>query len=114
MNNIAWINDLKLKASFGEQGNDDIGNYYGWQSLFQFPEETMETIMAHCIPSLKTGIYNGRKTTNLNVGLDFSFLDRVTGTVEYFMRIKQPVIQCTSSSVNRYFIKLAEHWYYDK
>jgi len=31
--NVSWINDLKIRASYGTLGNQNIGNY-GWQSVF--------------------------------------------------------------------------------
>ena len=34
MEDVDWIDNLSLKVSYGEQGNDNIGTYYAWQSLY--------------------------------------------------------------------------------
>lgn len=80
-----WLDLLKLKASFGQQGNDNIGMYYAY----------LDTYSISGIDSWSDGdLYlKGNpditwETSNaLNVGVDFSFLQgKVAGTVEYFQR----------------------------
>ena len=82
-----WIDVLKLKASYGIQGNDDIGNYYAYQDQFNvtYSEETGEYS--------KTMTYKGNKELTwetsyaFNAGVDFElFKGRLAGTVEYFSR----------------------------
>ena len=34
MQNVSWVNNLNVKASYGEQGNDELGTLYAWQSLY--------------------------------------------------------------------------------
>jgi hypothetical protein len=34
MQNVGWINTLKLRADFGEVGNDAGTGYYGYQALY--------------------------------------------------------------------------------
>jgi len=106
MENLAWINDLKLKASFGEQGNDDIGTYYGWQSLFSISGRNNGNYNGALHSQLENKKLQWEKNSNLNVGLDFSFLDRISGTVEYFIRnssnllFSVPLPQSTGISSN--------------
>ena len=106
MKNISWIDDLKLKASFGEQGNDDIQNYYGWQSLFSISGRNNGNYNGALHSQLENKKLQWEKNANLNVGLDFSFLKRFTGTVEYFIRnssnllFSVPLPQSTGISSN--------------
>ena len=106
MKNISWIDDLKLKASFGEQGNDDIGSYYGWQSLFSISGRNNGNYNGALHSQLENKKLQWEKNANLNVGLDFSFLNRITGTVEYFIRnssnllFSVPLPQSTGISSN--------------
>jgi len=81
-----WLNMLKLKASYGEQGNDNIGNYYAW--LDQYRVTGAEGVFSD-----GTLIYKGNPdltwetSTSYNVGVDFSlFNDFLTGSLEYFGR----------------------------
>lgn len=80
------INMLKLKASYGEQGNDDIGNYYAWLDQYQVTG-------AEGVFSDGTLIYKGNPdltwetSTSYNIGLDFGlFRHALTGSIEYFGR----------------------------
>ena len=81
-----WLNNLKLKASFGQQGNDAIGNYYAYLDQYQVTG-------ADGVFSDGTLVYKGNRdltwetSTAYNVGVDFSMFDsRLNGSVEYFGR----------------------------
>ncbi|MBW9203232.1 TonB-dependent receptor [Bacteroidales bacterium SW292] len=82
--NADWIDLLKLKASYGSQGNDNIGNYryvntYSIVNAGGNPAALPETMGNKDI----TWETNG----NFNAGVDFEFFQgRFTGTVEYFYR----------------------------
>ena len=83
-----WIDQLKLKASIGQQGNDDIPgfSYIDTYSLSKATETTMS-------PSFRT-IGNEKitwqTTTNFNVGAEFSFLGgRIAGNFDgYYKKTK--------------------------
>lgn len=86
MKDVKWLNLLKLKASFGQQGNDDVDNYYAY--LDQFDMKGDASGMAD-----GTLYYKGNadltweKQTAFNVGFDFAmFGNKFTGSVEYFAR----------------------------
>lgn len=85
MNEAEWVDMLKLKASFGQQGNDGIGNYYAYTDQY--------TISGADSWSDGTLAYKGNpeltweKSNAFNVGLDFSlWQSKLSGTVEYFNR----------------------------
>ncbi|WP_293947150.1 MULTISPECIES: SusC/RagA family TonB-linked outer membrane protein [unclassified Sphingobacterium] len=79
------INQLTVRASYGGQGNDNLGTYYAYKGLY-----TIANSLG------RGGTYTGRLATpdlkwesnlNLNVGVDLSAFDnRVSFTVEYFNR----------------------------
>lgn len=81
----SWLDLLKVKFSFGQQGNDDIGSYYAYLDQYVVEGET-----AWSDGEL---YYKGNpditwETSNaLNAGVDFSFFQgKLAGTVEYFQR----------------------------
>lgn len=88
---IDWINQLKLKASFGQQGNDDIQynairNYYPYLDQYQLTG-------ADGVFSDGTLYRKGNKditwetSNSFNVGLDFTiFNGKLSGTIDYFLR----------------------------
>ncbi len=106
MKSISFINDLKLKASFGEQGNDDINNYYGWQSLFSISGRNNGNYNGAVHSQLENRSLQWEKNANLNVGVEFEVLNRITGTIEYFIRnssnllFSVPLPQSTGISSN--------------
>ena len=86
MQNIKWINMLKFKASFGQQGNDAIGNNYAWMDQYSITGSDSGwadgTLSYKGNPDL-----TWETSTSYNVGFDFAMFDnRFTGTIEYFGR----------------------------
>lgn len=86
MSDLTWVNMLKLKFSFGQQGNDAIGNYYAWLDQYQVTG-------ADGVFSDGTLTYKGNPdltwetSTTYNAGVDFTLFNRVlSGSVEYFGR----------------------------
>ncbi len=79
-----WVDMLKIKASYGEQGNDNIGNFrytntYTIVNAGGKPAALPNTLGNKNISWEKGG--------NFNAGVDFSFFnERLTGTVEGFYR----------------------------
>lgn len=94
MKPYTWVDMLKLKASFGQQGNDDLRyddlkktkNYYPAQDQFKVTG-------ADGVFSDGTLYYKGNPeigwetSTSYNIGFDFAlFQNRFSGTIEYFGR----------------------------
>lgn len=84
--NIKWLDNLKLRASYGTVGNDALDTYFEYQALYGlgFNNALEPGALASKLanPDLTWEV---NKT--FNVGLDFGiFKDRITGTVEYFDR----------------------------
>ena len=86
MNNVNFIDIWKLKASFGQQGNDNIGNYYAY--LDQYTVTGADGAFADGNLSYKGNKdITWEKSNSFNVGTDFSlWKSKLSGTVEYFNR----------------------------
>nr|WP_321485433.1 TonB-dependent receptor [uncultured Draconibacterium sp.] len=80
-----WLDNLKVKASYGAVGNDKLSTMYAYQGLYGtgYNDYGLPGLMISRLPneSLKW-------ETNLqfNVGLEFTVLNRLTGSFEYFKR----------------------------
>lgn len=90
MKNISWINLLKLRASYGVTGNDNLGTaLYGAYSAYNYPVEFSEGSSSYIPYKQTTADYpdvSWEKTIMKNVGLDFSVLnDRISGSFDYFV-----------------------------
>ncbi len=94
MRNIDWLSELKLKASYGEQGNDNIGLYYQYKNYYIANGVGSYVLPSPNRPANPDLKWEGNKT--LNVGFDFGlFKNRLQGTVEYFNRISDDLLFST-------------------
>lgn len=89
MKNASWINMLKLRASYGETGSDNLGTtLYGVVTTtredVQFNNNTV-TYIPYILSGANYEDVTWQKTVMKNIGLDFSiFKDRIWGSVDVF------------------------------
>ena len=91
MQGVGGLSDLKLRASWGINGNQTVADYlwianYQYGDAFarvQFGDEFLTTIRPTAVdPNIKW-----EETTSYNLGLDYGFLDgRITGTLDYYLK----------------------------
>lgn len=79
-----WVNELKLKASYGQNGNDfGLNNYY-YTNRYSIQNSNNSVSL---VPSTigKNENFSWETNTKFNVGADFAFFkNRLTGSVEYY------------------------------
>ncbi|HKH62964.1 MAG TPA: hypothetical protein VKA49_19120, partial [Flavitalea sp.] len=88
LGNVEWINQLKLRSSYGVVGNaDDIG-FYAYQGLYGYSNNANEPgIVQSQTQALPNMNLNWEENKQFDIGLDFSLLKgRLSGTIEYFER----------------------------
>ncbi len=79
-----WLDNLKLKASIGSQGNDNIGNF---RYTNTYTIENANGEVSTVFNSKGAENITWETNTNFNVGAEFSFMKGlVSGGVEYFLR----------------------------
>ena len=86
MKNVTWLDLLKFKASVGQQGNDNIGNYYAYLDQYTMTGDSSGfsdgTLSYKGNPDL-----TWETQTAFNVGFDFGmFKNKLNGSIEYFSR----------------------------
>ncbi|MBR1570147.1 MAG: SusC/RagA family TonB-linked outer membrane protein [Bacteroidales bacterium] len=81
--NVAAIDELKLKASFGSQGNDNIGNF---RYTDTFDISNSSGSIGTSFRAKGTEDITWETNSNFNAGVEFSFLNRISGGFEYFYR----------------------------
>lgn len=80
-----WVDELKFKASYGEQGNDNIGDYL-YTDTYTIQDSNGSISF---VPSTTKGneTISWEKSGNFNTGFEFSlFRGRLAGGIEYFYR----------------------------
>lgn len=83
MRNLKWIDELKFKVSYGENGNDQIDSYL-WTNTYSIVNAND---MLSLVPSTTKGNEEITWETNakFNTGIDFSFWNgRLAGGIEFY------------------------------
>ncbi|MBR6054771.1 MAG: SusC/RagA family TonB-linked outer membrane protein [Bacteroidales bacterium] len=79
-----WVDMLKIKASVGSQGNDQIGNYR-YTDLYSISNNQGQIAVAFGSKGNKN--ISWETATNFNTGVEFEFFGgMLSGSVEYFYR----------------------------
>ena len=91
MEDITWIDMLKIKASYGELGNDNLNNNFLYTNQY-----TIEDAGGH--PAAVATVLGNENITwekngNLNVGVEFAFFNnRLSGEIEAFHRTTRDML----------------------
>ncbi|MCC8019135.1 MAG: TonB-dependent receptor [Rikenellaceae bacterium] len=85
LSRTAWVNDLGLRLSYGTTGNAGIPDYLYFGLVgsgnIVYEGENGTTNVQAGNPNL-----SWKTVATLNVGVDFSLFDRVTGSVEFYRK----------------------------
>ncbi len=89
MKNIPSVSNLKLRASWGQTGNQEIGNYQsistfasGPNGVFNQQQTSTQEPARLANPNLKW-----ETTTQSDVGVDFSVIgNRISGSIDYYQK----------------------------
>ena len=83
--NAPWVDQLKFKASYGEQGNDNIGSYLYTDRYSIVPSGDGAGVKPLSTKGNETITWE--KNGNFNTGFEFSlWRGRLAGSIEYFYR----------------------------
>jgi TonB-linked SusC/RagA family outer membrane protein len=85
LKDVKWVNDLKLRASYGTSGNKSSDYLYGYQGLYGSGNNYNGQVgITH--NQLPNSDLSWEKANNFNVGVDFSFFNCLNGSVEYYLK----------------------------
>jgi TonB-linked SusC/RagA family outer membrane protein len=91
LQDLDWIDLLKLKGSYGQQGSDAIGNYYAY--LDQYAVSGADGVFSDGVLAYKGNPDITWETSNsYNIGLEFLFKDKLAGSIEYFGRTSSDML----------------------
>jgi TonB-linked SusC/RagA family outer membrane protein len=85
MKDVTWVNDLKLRASYGTSGNKQSDYLYGYQGLYSSGSNYngANGIVHSQLPNDEL---SWEKSKNFNVGVDFELFNVLSGSVEYYSK----------------------------
>jgi TonB-linked SusC/RagA family outer membrane protein len=84
LSGIKWLNDLKIRASYGTSGNQAIPEYAYYPTFGLGNNYNYYVGMTH--NSLSNYGLTWEKNKELNIGIEFGIFNKLRGTVEYFDR----------------------------
>ncbi|MDO4164526.1 MAG: TonB-dependent receptor [Bacteroides sp.] len=90
MKDINWLNQLKVRVSYGVTGNQSIDPYstfsmYGSSSTVYYADGDGNQVSSFTVTNLANNGLTWEKTGSWNVGLDFSVLkSRLSGTIDLY------------------------------
>lgn len=90
MEQVSWLDELKLRAGYGVTGNQDFGNY---KSMMLMSSGTNfyydgQWVKSYAPASNSNPDLGWERKSEFNVGVDFSVLDgRINGTLDYYYRL---------------------------
>ncbi|MGK6353349.1 SusC/RagA family TonB-linked outer membrane protein [Parapedobacter sp. DT-150] len=95
LDEAAWINELKLRGSWGQLGNQNIGNYPYQSSLsntsYNFGGTLVQGIT---LRDLVNSNIRWETTTVTDIGLDFSLLNnRLNGSVDWYKKRTKDILR---------------------
>jgi TonB-linked SusC/RagA family outer membrane protein len=86
LQNTKWLSELRLKASYGSAGNEEVGDSY--EALEQFTGTTYNGLVGVVLTNLAKPNLTWEVRKTFNAGVDYGlFKNRVTGTVEVYSAI---------------------------
>ena len=94
----SWLGMLKLKASIGSQGNDNIGDFL-YTDMYSITNSDGEIAIKRSTIGNKEITWE--TNTNINAGVDFElFHGRITGSAEYFYRLTSDMLYFVSIPIS--------------
>ncbi len=101
----SWVQELKLKASIGQQGNDNISNYL-YTDTYTISNSSGE--IGTSFNTKGTEDITWETNTNFNIGVEFQLFKKLTGSFEYYRRTTTDMLYSFSVAPS-----LGYSYYYD-
>lgn len=89
MEKLDFVSNLKLRGGWGISGNRNVGPYSTLGALsagyYNFGTTTAGQALAYTVTSLPATDLGWQSTSQIDIGLEFGFLDnRITGSIDYY------------------------------
>ena len=86
MKDIEWINNLKIRASYGQTGNDQGIGYYPYQTLYELGKNN-GTEAGMYFTSISNPDIMWETQVSTDAAIEFGLWDnKLSGSVEYFRK----------------------------
>jgi len=90
MQTVSWVNSLKLRADYGEVGNDSGTGYYGYQALYSSTQNANKG--AYWLSQLPNEDLKWETGQSWGVGIESRLFNRLNFNIEYFDKRNKDLI----------------------
>lgn len=82
---VRWLSSLKLKLSYGEQGNDKIGSFYGYQGLYRTDMNNLN-LPGSLADRIATPELTWESLNSFNAGVEMIINERYGFNLDFYVR----------------------------
>ena len=90
MASLTWVNSLKLRADYGQVGNDQGSGYYDYMALYEAEQHANKG--AYFISNLENADLKWETGESWGVGLESRLFNRWNFNIEYFDRVNRDLL----------------------
>ena len=83
MDGVHWVDLLKLRASYGVNGNNNIDNYVQYA---KYAPVIYNGVAGYRLNSPKNDYLSWEKNGSWNIGIDYNLLQRFSGSIDFYSR----------------------------
>lgn len=109
MGNANWIDNLKLRASFGYTGSQNFSPYQAISTYSYFSDKIYDNVTGAYLLGLNNPDLKWQQTQDQNVGVDFSFLKRFDVSFDYYIKNTSNLLTPVTSPPSNGFDKYTEN-----
>jgi len=84
MKDVKWLDNLKLKASYGTQGNDNAGYVHNYSDLYSVDRVSGNAALTKVLRGNKDLTWE--KSRNFNLGIESTFWGRLNFSFDFFIK----------------------------
>ncbi|MBI9040776.1 TonB-dependent receptor [Lutibacter sp.] len=85
MGNQKWIDLMKLRASYGELGNNSGISFYAYQGLYNL-DYNNQAESGYILGTLEAPNLQWETSASYDIAVEFGLFEKLNGTIEYFKR----------------------------
>lgn len=90
LENVKWLNDLRVKFSLGTQGNAQIGNYNAY--ALAGSESQYNSVLGRGLTAAGNPNLSWEKQSSLSLGFETRVLDRLSVNLELYRRVTSDML----------------------
>ncbi len=93
LSDVKWLDQLKLRSSYGVVGVADGIGFYAYQGLYNFNNNANEPGIVQSQTAFLNRDLTWENNEQFDVGVDFTlFKGRISGSVEYYSRVSRDLL----------------------